>query len=297
MNDERPPTISVVIPAHNLEAYIARAVRSVLAQTESVEEIIVVDDGSTDGTAAVVEAIIAELGTALVRLTRQEHAGAGAARNAGIHAATSEWIAFLDGDDEWTTEKIAVVRRAICEHADATMVVHDCVSVALDGSERERPLHRAFDPEGRLLPQLYRSNFLATSAVTVRREKILAVGGFDVSLPAAQDYDVWLKLATDAHLLFVPEPLERYITRPGSITGQVFERVACLERIAHRHAPALVRFVGPRRARRMRLRTVAMMLLYYIARESRSRGRRRLALGVLLRAPRLLARALFAPLS
>ena len=94
-------TISVVIPAYNCERYITRSIDSVLAQTRPVDEIIIVDDGSSDNTGEVVKRYGGK-----VRYIRQENAGASVARNTGIEAATGDWIAFLDGDDEWLPDKI-----------------------------------------------------------------------------------------------------------------------------------------------------------------------------------------------
>jgi glycosyltransferase involved in cell wall biosynthesis len=94
-------SISVVIPAYNAARYIGSALDSVLAQTHKPDEIIVVDDGSTDDTAGIVETYSSQ-----VRLIRRENAGASVARNTGINAAKSEWIAFLDGDDEWLPENL-----------------------------------------------------------------------------------------------------------------------------------------------------------------------------------------------
>ena len=94
-------TVSAVIPAYNAGKYVGRAIESVLAQTHKADEIIVVNDGSSDDTAEVVE----RFGGA-VRFIRQENAGASVARNTGIEAATSEWIAFLDADDEWLPNKL-----------------------------------------------------------------------------------------------------------------------------------------------------------------------------------------------
>ncbi|MFZ9033203.1 MAG: glycosyltransferase family 2 protein, partial [Anaerohalosphaeraceae bacterium] len=93
--------ISAVIPAYNAEKYIARSINSVLNQTCPVDEIIVVDDGSTDSTAEVIKSYGGK-----VRYIHQQNAGVSAARNTGIQAATCEWVAFLDADDEWLPEKI-----------------------------------------------------------------------------------------------------------------------------------------------------------------------------------------------
>ena len=93
--------ISAVIPAYNCEKYIGRAIQSVLSQTRPVDEIIVVDDGSTDTTAEIVRSFGDK-----VKLIQQENAGECAARNTGIKAASCQWVAFLDADDEWLPEKI-----------------------------------------------------------------------------------------------------------------------------------------------------------------------------------------------
>jgi glycosyltransferase involved in cell wall biosynthesis len=290
-----PFSISVVIPAYNLRSAISGALESVLRQTDPADEIIVIDDGSTDNTASLAEAISRENPVAKIRTLRRSRAGPGAARNAGIQAATNEWIAFLDGDDEWDIEKLAAVRVAMREELDATMIAHDCHVVALDGTIGEAALHRGFDAKRPLFPQLYRLNFLATSAVVVRRKALLDAGGFDASMPVAQDFDLWLKLARSGRLVFIPKPLTRYIERPGSLSRKIAERAVCVTRIAHRHASALVPFVGWRRARWMRLRLVAVG--HYIAlRQTRLDGRFAEAMRVSLKAPVLLLKALVSPL-
>ncbi|MCD6393437.1 MAG: glycosyltransferase family 2 protein, partial [Planctomycetes bacterium] len=102
-NDKQSYTISVVIPAFNAEEYIGRAIDSVLAQTRQPDEIIVVDDGSTDNTAEVIKPYSPK-----VHYIHQENGGASVARNTGIEAATGQWLAFLDADDEWLPEKLSM---------------------------------------------------------------------------------------------------------------------------------------------------------------------------------------------
>ncbi len=106
-------TISVIIPAYNAGEYIARAIDIVLAQSRNADEIIVVDDGSTDNTSEVVAQYESK-----VKYIRQDNAGASVARNTGIEAATGEWIAFLDADDEWLPEKLKLQTEHLMRNGD-----------------------------------------------------------------------------------------------------------------------------------------------------------------------------------
>lgn len=282
--------VSVVIPAHNLEDFIVSTVESVLAQTEPADEILVIDDGSTDATAARVEAMRRG-----VRLIRAPHAGAGAARNRGIDAASGEWIAFLDGDDLWLPQKLERLRATIAAHPEATIVAHDIRELDESGAMRDVRLHEWYDPGRPLLPQLYHSNFFATSAVAVRRTA-LGAARFDETLPASQDIDLWLHLAREGKLVFLPETLETYRRRAASISSRGFERYRCVLRIAHRHAPHVAAITGSWRARLLRLRLVAIAHRYALAQRLPWRARVK-QLGVALRAPWEVLRALAGPLT
>ncbi|MBA4382855.1 MAG: hypothetical protein C0406_09845 [Sideroxydans sp.] len=245
---EMPKKITAVIPAYDLQDVIGIALRSVLSQTSLPDEVIVVDDGSTDSTAKVVSQISAEAPVGFIRYVYQVHAGAGAARNRGVRDASGEWIAFLDGDDLWLPPKIAQLRRAIVEHPEASIISHDEFEIGLDGKEFLKPLHQFFNPKAQLLTQLYRRSFLSTSCVSVKRDAIVNVGGFDESLLSAQDYELWLKLACQEKLAFVPEALAKYVLRPNSITANVQERYRCSLVIARRYAQHLVPLIGLRAA-------------------------------------------------
>lgn len=148
-------SVSVVIPAHNAARYLAEAVASVRAQTHPAAEIIIVDDGSTDGTAHV----IAGLGPD-VRSIRQARAGAGAARNRGAELADGEWLAFLDADDLWAPPKLERQLAWMRAHPDTDLLFGfgGNFFVAPDGARREEPARPAFLP-GALLVR--RSCFLA----------------------------------------------------------------------------------------------------------------------------------------
>lgn len=143
--------LSVVIPVRNGGRFLAEAVASVRAQGEAGVEIVVVDDGSTDDTPAVSAALPG------VRLIRQAPAGAGAARNRGAEAATGEWLAFLDADDLWTPDKLAVQWRWLEAHPATDVVFGHGANFAIvaDGTRREEPARPAYLPGAALLRRDY----------------------------------------------------------------------------------------------------------------------------------------------
>ncbi len=233
--------VSVIIPAYRASASIGRALASVAGQTCKPREVIVVDDGSDDGTGEAAEVMADQMNGIALIVLKQASRGAGAARNRALAKATSTYVAFLDADDEWLAEKIAR-SMAILESSGHVLVAHDFIRVEASGAEQmiacARLFHQADDP----LAGLFRRGFIATSSVVVRRDAVAVAGGFDESLATAQDFDLWLKiLATDgASFTIFPEALTRYHVTGGSITSFTARRTACSLVIAYRHAPTVV---------------------------------------------------------
>jgi glycosyltransferase involved in cell wall biosynthesis len=187
--------ISVVIPLYNKIPYIERAIHSVLGQTVLPGEIIVVDDGSTDGDGEIVEA----LQDPLIKLVRQENQGVSVARNRGIELARGELIAFLDADDFWEPgylEEIGALRRRFPEAGAYATAVE-----LIDSQGNRRSLLYAFPVPvgGQGLMDFFVEGALdtgmVTSAVVTRRAVLLEVGGFVPGELLSQDRDVWLKIA------------------------------------------------------------------------------------------------------
>jgi glycosyltransferase involved in cell wall biosynthesis len=188
----RAPLVSVVVPAFNAAAYLGAAIASVRAQTYPRLEIIVVDDGSTDDTPAV----IASLG-GQVRGVRQEQRGIGAARNAGVRLATGDVVAFLDADDLFSPEKTATQVRALAEDCARGMVfghVQEFVSDDLSPAERVR-LRAHPEPQ---------PGYCA-SAMLIRREALAAVGPFPEDVRVGEFVD-WFLRATELGLPHVLGP-------------------------------------------------------------------------------------------
>lgn len=199
------PAVSVVIPCFNARETIERAVKSVRIQNYSALEIVIVDDGSTDGTAELLRTLSCD-DLRIVELRSRE--GAANARNRGMKESAGELIAFLDADDEWLAGKLhKQVARLIGEPA-ANFVT--CASLFVPvGESVRKPLYDGCTPaEG---PEAWKAlllrNFIATPSVVVRRSAIQRVGTFDRRLPVAEDQDLWIRLALDGPVLYVDEPL------------------------------------------------------------------------------------------
>jgi glycosyltransferase involved in cell wall biosynthesis len=220
------PAVSVVIPAYNAARYVAAAVRSVLAQGAPDVEVVVVDDGSTDGTAEAA-AQVAREGRA-VRVLRVANGGPGRARNAGVAASRAPLVAFLDADDRWLPGGLAL-RRRLLEGAPGAALAHGLVRYV---DEAGTPI--AFDPlafgppadrrGGRVLRALFWGNFVHTSTVLVRRSALDEVGGFDERRALIEDYDLWLRLAARRPFVFTPEPVALYLWRLDSLGKSNFRR-------------------------------------------------------------------------
>jgi glycosyltransferase involved in cell wall biosynthesis len=199
---ETPVRVSVVIPTYNRLAYLMEALRSVFVQTFSDYEVIVVDDGSTDGTEAALGAYADR-----IRYLHQENQGAAAARNLGIGRARGEWIAFLDSDDMWEPEALERLTRATEEHPEAGLITSWGRVVDADGRPTDRIVGKRspgpfFTPESFLEKD---SGGVLTPMV--RRHLLARAGGYDESLRTAHDCDLWLRLSFLTPMVAVSEPL------------------------------------------------------------------------------------------
>lgn len=195
-----PATVSVVIPAYNRAATLRRALGSVTDQSRRPDEVIVVDDGSTDGTDTIVES-----GFPGVRLIRQANRGVSAARNRGIATATGEWIAFLDSDDEWKPDKLEKQLAALAAFPDAPLCHTN--EVWIRNGRRVNEGRRHAKAGGRIFRHCLPLCVISPSSAVVRRSLFAEIGGFDESMPVCEDYDMWLRICARYPVAFVEEPL------------------------------------------------------------------------------------------
>lgn len=183
------PHVSVIIPTFNRYQKVVRAVSSVLHQTFLDHEIIVVDDGSTDGT----QSALAQFGARIILEKHSTNRGVSAARNTGIRKSSAPLIAFLDSDDYWLPEKLAVQVAFFDHHADAVAVQTEEIWVR--NMRRVNPKARHLKPSGDIFEPSLKLCLVSPSAVMLKRSLLEEVGLFDEGFPACEDYDLWLRIS------------------------------------------------------------------------------------------------------
>lgn len=216
--------VSVIIPARNAAATLARAIASARAQTVPPLEIIVVDDASGDETAAVAQ----EAGGAGLRLVRlAARQGAAAARNRAVQEARGDLVAFLDADDTWEAVKTERQLAVMAAHPAMTFCACRARHEAQDGTPLG-PIHGGVPVAtgAEAWRALLAESFVATPCVLARRAAVQAVGGFDPALPVAEDQDLWIRLALAGEVGFVDEVLVTVQDRPASLSLEFAARTA-----------------------------------------------------------------------
>ena len=215
MSDRRP-SIAAVIPTYNCAKYLEEAVSSVRAQTVPVQQIIIVDDGSMDGT----DNVVSRLGADICYL-KQQNAGPSAARNAGVQAANAEWVGFLDADDVWFPEKSARQLKLLEKCADLALIATDREEIDGDGAVIVRSLFErhgllpyfqqlAGDPIPGALARLVKKNFIPTSSVMVKRQVVDELGGFNTDIRFSEDLELWGRIAAYHPIACLPDVLTQY---------------------------------------------------------------------------------------
>jgi GT2 family glycosyltransferase len=229
-----PPTFSVVIPAYQAAGFIADAIESVLAQSSPPIELIVCDDGSTDD----LDGSLAPYRDSITLLVK-ENGGEASAKNMGARAASGEFIAILDADDVYLPERLEALTELSVRRPDLDILTADCLITAdgllvrhcYDGRYR-------FEVDDQRRGILER-NFVGPGHMAVRRDALLAVGGFDEAFRWATDWDCWIRMIfAGSHVGMVNEPLAEYRVRATSLASnriRQFEAyVAVLEKAAAR---------------------------------------------------------------
>ena len=206
--------ISVVIPCFNRAHTIERAIQSVLDQTSPVDEIIVVDDGSSDGSAVLISRRFPN-----VLLLQQENQGVSKARNLGIEKARNEWIGLLDSDDSWLPQKIELIRQARHRHGDYVLYHSD--EIWIRNGIRVNPMNKHRKSGGWIFDRCLPLCAISPSASVIKKSTLIELGGFDETFPACEDYDLWLRLCHRYPVFYLEEALiTKYGGHPDQLSGQ-----------------------------------------------------------------------------
>jgi glycosyltransferase involved in cell wall biosynthesis len=203
--------ISVIIPTYNRLNSLERAVHSVLDQDCAVDELIVVDDGSTDETANYIRQNFPQ-----IKLIEQTNWGVSAARNAGIKLAKYDWIALLDSDDSWHRNKISTIKQHQSEQPDIALIHSD--EIWIRNHVRVNAMNKHQKTGGNIFLRCLPMCVISPSAVVLKRSLIESVGYFNESLPACEDYDLWLKICCQHAVHYIDQPL---ITKYGGHEDQL----------------------------------------------------------------------------
>lgn len=199
------PLVSAVIPVYNRASLVGSAIEAALGQRrlEGGLEVIVVDDGSTDD----LQSVLCEWEDR-IRVVRQPNRGPSAARNVGLHAARGRWVAFLDSDDLWVSDKLAQQ----CDHARRTGAPFVYTDRENFGADVEPALLSQSTElrEGDVFEDLLVENFVTLSSVMARKDVLVESGGFDETLVGAEDWDLWLRVAARHHFAKCAAPLTKY---------------------------------------------------------------------------------------
>ena len=211
-----PPEVSVIVPTFNRAAMVVEAVESVLAQRKLDFELIVVDDGSTDDT----EERLKTYGPR-VRYYKQTNTGVSAARNRGLERSRAPIVAFLDSDDLWLPDKLRVQQEYMAKHPE--VLICQTEEIWWRNGRRVNPKKHHQKPSGNIFRRSLDFCLVSPSATMARCELFGSVGYFDEELRAAEDYDLWLRVAVDYPVPLLPEPL---VIKRGGHPDQLSARPA-----------------------------------------------------------------------
>ncbi len=212
--------VSVIIPTYNRREPLRKALASVLAQRATAFEVIVVDDGSSDATGAMIEKEFPS-----VRCLYQSNRGPAAARNRGIETASAEWIAFLDSDDEWMKDKL----RAQLDyfHANPDLRIAQTEEIWVRNGRRVNPMKKHEKSGGWIFEKCLPLCVISPSAVMIHRDVFAETGLFDESYPACEDYELWLRIAAKFPVGLIREP---FIVKYGGHADQRSREFPAMDR-------------------------------------------------------------------
>jgi glycosyltransferase involved in cell wall biosynthesis len=225
-------TVGIIIPTYNRRTKVARAIASVLNQTYKDYEIIVVDDASIDGT----RDSLVQFRKHIRCVSHPRNLGVSASRNTAIKASRSPFIAFLDSDDYWLPEKLSFQMAFFAQNPEA--LICQTQEIWIRKGRRVNPQRKHLKPSGDIFEPSLKRCLVSPSAVMLRRSLLGEVGLFDESLPACEDYDLWLRIASRYPVYLIEQPL---VVREGGEPDQLSLRHRGMDRFRIRALEKLIR--------------------------------------------------------
>ena len=211
--------ISVVIPTYNRIELLKRSIDSVINQTIKPSEIIIVDDGSNDGTEAMVKKKYDSL-----KLIKQKNKGASAARNTGIKASSGGWICFLDSDDEWKNDKLEKQITAVANNSDYKFFHSNEIWIKNGKRINQKKKHKKYG--GDIFKKCLDMCRISPSSVLIDKNIFEEIGFFNENLVVCEDYELWLRICDQYKVFFIDEPL---IIKYGGHQGQLSYSIDSIE--------------------------------------------------------------------
>ena len=223
--------VSVIIPTYNRKEVVLQAIDSVYRQTFPIAEVIVIDDGSTDGTQLSIDEKFPQ-----VTYISQENAGVSSARNRGINIANGEWIALLDSDDQWLQNKLEKQFKVLKDHPDMYFCHTD--EIWIRHGKRVNQMNKHKKSGGYIFEQCLPLCCISPSASLIHRQVFEEFGQFDELLPVCEDYDFWLRYCSQAEVVYVDEPL---IIKNGGHEDQLSRKLWGMDRFRIKALEKLIR--------------------------------------------------------
>jgi glycosyltransferase involved in cell wall biosynthesis len=252
-NQYSEPKISVIIPAYNAAEFIRSTLESVLAQDYQNLEVIVINDGSKDDTAKIVQSFGPP-----VQVVSTDNGGVARARNRGIQLAEGDFIAFLDADDLWEPDKISSQVEAIDE--DHRLIYTDTHAFGVDNLPYTGISAGQELPSGDIRIQLIERNFIATSSVLMDRDICKKISGFNHNIPVGEDWDYWLRAISCTGAKYVNKPLVRYRVQLDSLSRNTGNLISGSLMVINSALSSLD--IDPRKKRRLRKHTISGCYCY-----------------------------------
>lgn len=226
------PLVSIILPTYNRADFLSRSVESVLNQTFSDFELIIVNDASTDSSKEVIDTYDDQR---IIYLEHERNLGGSAARNTGIKAANGSFIAFQDSDDEWLPEKLEKQIKIMAEAPVSVGVIYTGFWRIRGDSKEYIPGAANQVKEGNIHLELLKGNFVTTQAVLVKKECFQKAGMFDETLPRLQDWELFLRISKFYEFCYIPEALVNSFFTEGSISSKPKALIDAIEIILNKH--------------------------------------------------------------